>query len=223
MCGRMTLAATEPLLLAEVFALAAPPDPPPAPRYNLAPTQVVHVVTGDGPRRLEGMRWGLVPSWAEDLKIGPRLINARADTVATKPAFRAAYRRRRCLVAADGWYEWRRTADGAVPFHFRRDDGRPFALAGLWESWRAPDGAEVRSACVITTEPNAVAAEIHDRMPVVLPVPAYELWLAPGEISKEDAATLLRACPADFVVPRRASRRVGNVRNDGPDLLVPED
>jgi putative SOS response-associated peptidase YedK len=180
MCGRMTLTATEPLALAEAFALDEAPKDAPAPRYNIAPTQDVLVATSELPRRLTPARWGLIPSWAKDPLIGNRMINARAETVAEKPSFRAAFKKRRCLVAVDGWYEWRRTETGKTPFHFRRPDRRPFALGGLWETWRGPDGAPVRSATVLTTTPNAVAETIHDRMPVVVPKEVFDLWLAEG-------------------------------------------
>jgi putative SOS response-associated peptidase YedK len=218
-CGRMTLTATEPLLLAEVFRLGAPPPVAPKPRYNLAPTQDVLIVAAESPRRLAAVRWGLVPSWAKDLKLGASLINARADTVAVKPSFRAAFKRRRCLVAVDGWYEWKATEAGKLPFRFRRPDGRPFAVAGIHEAWTAPDGAVVRSCAVITTEANAVAATVHDRMPVVVPAEAFDLWLTQDELSPDDARALLRPAPDPWFVVDPASTRVNSVRNDDPDVL----
>jgi putative SOS response-associated peptidase YedK len=221
MCGRMTLTATEPLLLAETFALVLPPDAPPKPRWNIAPTQDVLVVTGDGPRRLEPMRWGLVPPWAADQKAASRLFNARADTVAAKPSFRAAFKRRRALIAADGWYEWT-TLDGVKrPWHFHRPDRKPFAIAGLWETYVDAAGVHHRSCCVLTTEANRALSAYHDRMPVVVPASAYDRWLAPSELPPADAALLLAPCPEDWFVAAEASLRVGAVRNDGPELLDP--
>ena len=219
MCGRMTLTATEPLLLAEVFALADPPAEPPRPRFNIAPTQDVLVVTADLPRRLTAMRWGLVPSWAKDARIGASMINARSETVAEKPAFRAAFKRRRCLVAVDGWYEWKVVDDGKEPWRFRHPDGLPFALAGLYESWTDPAGSILRSCSVLTTTPNAFAAAVHDRMPVLLPREAFDLWLAPSELSPSDAARLFAPCPDAWITAERANARVGNPRNDDPGVL----
>jgi putative SOS response-associated peptidase YedK len=215
----MTLTATEPLLLAEVFGLAAPPPEAPRPRYNVAPTQDVLVIAGDGPRALRPMRWGLVPSWAKDLRIGASLINARADGVATKPSFRAAFKKRRCLVVVDGWYEWKTTASGKEPWRFRRADGLPFALAGLYETWANPAGGTVHSCAVITTEPNRFAAEIHDRMPVLLPREAFDRWLAPNVPPEGLDPAWLRPCPEEWITAERANARVGNPRNDDPGLL----
>jgi putative SOS response-associated peptidase YedK len=153
------------------------------PRYNVAPTQLVPAVRQeDGKRRLAMLRWGLIPSWAKDAKIGYRLINARSDTVATKPSFRSAFKRRRCLVAADGFYEWKRDGKVKQPFFIHRRDEEPFAFAGLWEGWENPeDGKEVQSCSLITTEANELMAPIHDRMPVILAESAYDRWLDAGE------------------------------------------
>ena len=219
MCGRMTLTATEPLLLAEVFALAAPPVDAPRPRFNIAPTQDVLVVTGDAPRGLTPMRWGLVPSWAKDVKIGASMINARAETVAEKPAFRAAFKRRRCLVAVDGWYEWKVVAEGKEPWRFRHPDGLPFALAGLFETWVDPKGVAVRSVAVVTTVPNAVARVIHDRMPVLLARDAFDAWLSPSELSPTDRSRFFAPWPESWITVERANARVGNPRNDDPGVL----
>ena len=153
------------------------------PRYNVAPTQLVPAVRQeDGKRRLAMLRWGLIPSWAKDAKIGYRLINARSDTVATKPSFRSAFKRRRCLVAADGFYEWKRDGKVKQPFFIHRRDEEPFAFAGLWEGWENPeDGKEVQSCSLTTTEANELMAPIHDRMPVILAESAYDRWLDAGE------------------------------------------
>lgn len=167
MCGRFTLRVPAAELV-EIFRLLRRPDV--QPRYNIAPTQPVAVVRRiDRGRELSMLRWGLVPSWAKDPKIGARMINARAETVATKPAFRTALRRRRCLVPADGFYEWAKSAGGTKqPHYITRRDGRPFAFAGLWESWDGPDGSSIESCTIVTTEANDLVGRIHDRMPVIL-------------------------------------------------------
>ena len=189
MCGRYTLA-TPVNRLAEAFGFdASAPDLPP--NYNVAPTQTVAaVLRNDGARRLEMLRWGLVPSWADDPGIGSRMINARSETAPEKPSFRRAFRDRRCLIPADGFYEWRRENGGKQPYHFRMKDGHPFAFAGLWESWRG-DGEDVLRTCaLLTTEPNGVASPIHNRMPVILPPDAYDAWLDP-EAERQELEALL--------------------------------
>ena len=166
MCGRYTL--TVPVeILAEEFGVTGPlPEVPPS--YNIAPTQeVAAVLTDDGERRLEMLRWGLIPSWADDPGIGSRMINARSETVPEKPSFRRAFRERRCLILADGFYEWKRTNDGKQPYYIRMEDGRPFAFAGLWESWRG-GREEIRSCTILTTEASDRVSNIHHRMPVIL-------------------------------------------------------
>jgi len=176
MCGRFTLRAPASVV-AEQFALF---DVEPfTPRFNIAPSQSVAVVritpaAAEATRELAWLRWGLVPSWADDPAIGNRLINARAETAHQKPAFRAAFRRRRCLVPADGFYERRRTGSGKQPYFFRLRDDRPFAFAGLWESWEGVDNSAVESCTLLTTEPNELMRPIHNRMPVILPAASYE-------------------------------------------------
>ena len=179
MCGRVTIQ-TPALAIAREFALTGVRTAIERPRYNLAPTQQMPVVLNDGERLLDTARWGLIPSWAKEAAIGSKLINARAETVAEKPSFRSAFKRRRCLVLVDGWYEWKQSTKPKTPYLFRRQDGRPFALAGLWEDWTAPDTGEVvRSCTILTTSPNAVMAPIHDRMPVILDAEAQSIWLRP--------------------------------------------
>src|SRR5262245_35107324 len=174
MCGRFTLA-TSRAQLADLFRLAGGPELPL--RYNIAPTQPVPVVraAGDG-RALALARWGLIPRWATDPAIGNRLINARSETVAEKPSFRDAFRKRRCLIPATGFYEWAKTAGGKQPYHFRLLDGRPFAFAGLWERWDR-GGEPVESCTILTTAANAVVRPVHERMPVILPAEAFAAWL----------------------------------------------
>jgi putative SOS response-associated peptidase YedK len=187
MCGRVTIK-TPAQDLAREFALTGIRAALERPRYNLAPTQLLPVVLNDGARMLDTLRWGLIPSWAKEAAIGNKLINARAETVAEKPSFRSAFKRRRCLVLVDGWFEWQQTAKPKRPFLFHRKDGKPLAFAGLWEEWRAPDtGESLRTCTVLTTEANRLVAGVHDRMPVILPPSAQEVWLRP---EPQEAAAL---------------------------------
>ena len=188
------------------------------PRYNIAPTQDIAAIrdTDDG-RELTTFRWGLVPFWAKDPSIGNRMINARAETVAEKPAFRAAFRRRRCLVLADGFYEWRKEGAGKTPYLISLASGEPFALAGLWEHWQAKESDEsINSATLITTEANSFMQQLHHRMPMVLVPATAERWLAGDDDVLDEVARAgprLRAWPVD--------RRVNNARNEGDDLIKP--
>jgi len=193
------------------------------PRYNVAPTQLVPAVRQeDGKRRLAMLRWGLIPSWAKDAKIGYRLINARADTVATKPSFRSAFKRRRCLVPADGFYEWKRDDKVKQPFFIHRKDEEPFAFAGLWEGWENPeDGKEVQSCSLITTEANELMAPIHDRMPVILPASTYDRWLDADD-PVNDLQSLLKPYPADEMAAYSISTYVNNPRNQGAKCIEPQ-
>jgi putative SOS response-associated peptidase YedK len=181
MCGRFTLVA-DPNDLREAFPWVNIPDGI-NPRYNVAPSQPVAVIPNDGKNRLDFFTWGLIPSWAKDPAIGNRMINARAETLIEKPSFRTAFRRRRCLIPADGFFEWkvepgRKTK---TPMYIRLKSGKPFALAGLWERWDSPDGSTIFSCTIITTQPNELMQVIHNRMPVILPPQAYSLWLDPAE------------------------------------------
>lgn len=186
-------------------------------RYNIAPTQYVAAIRAgeDGARELAMLRWGLVPFWAKDPSIGNRMINARAETVADKPAFRAAYRHRRCLVLADGFYEWRREGSVKTPYYISAADGQPFAFAALWENWNSKDSDEsIQSTTLITTEANEFMASLHHRMPVVLNPATAATWLAGGDDALARALERipeLRAWPVD--------RRVNNARNEGEDLI----
>ncbi len=193
------------------------------PRYNVAPTQDVPVVRcraeDEGRRELVLVRWGLIPSWAKDAAIGNRLVNARAETVAETPAFRESFRRRRCLVVADGFYEWARRGAGKQPYLIRLASGDPFGFAGLWSRWQAPDGSRVESCTIVTTAPNALVAPIHDRMPVILAPEDHEAWLDPA--GGEAAQRLLRPFPAERMALHPVSPRVGNPRNDDAGLIEP--
>jgi putative SOS response-associated peptidase YedK len=188
-----------------------------APRYNIAPTQPCPVTRWvDGRPVLAALRWGLVPFWAKDTAIGNRLINARAETVAVKPAFRAAYRTRRCLVAASGFYEWKKAGGGKRPYYIAGADGTLLAFAGVWEQWQ-PAGAEpVLSFTIVTTDANELMKGIHDRMPVILAPADYEAWL-----TAKDPAELMRPCPPEMLDVRPVSAAVNNPRNDTPDLVEP--
>jgi putative SOS response-associated peptidase YedK len=223
MCGRFLL--HSPLAeLQRAFRFAGRPNL--EPRFNVAPTQrvaIVRLAAGDGGtsrRELALVRWGLVPAWAKDPAIGSRMINARAEGIAGKPAFRAAFRQRRALVPADGFYEWKRMEGGRKqPMLVRRRDRRPFAFAGLWESWRGPDGAPLETMTIVTTEPNGLMAGIHDRMPVILGEDDHEAWLDPG---RPGGAALLRPCPAGWLEAVPVSTRVNSPRNDDAALVEPE-
>lgn len=224
MCGRFSLT-VDPADLQEAFGLESPPPADLGPRYNVAPTQGVAAIPNAAPRHVELFRWGLVPGWAKDPAIGNSLINARSETAAEKPAFRAAFKRRRCLILADGFYEWRREGAGAkarkTPMYIQMKDGRPFAFAGLWEAWQAPgDEGWLKTCTILTTTPNALMAPIHDRMPVILPAPAWEAWLTPGELPAGQVQALLQPFDPDQMTARAISTRVNNPRYDGPDILL---
>jgi putative SOS response-associated peptidase YedK len=223
MCGRFTLRAPASLV-AEQFALF---DAPPfEPRYNIAPTQPVVVVRQAGveasiPRELVWLRWGLVPSWAQDPAIGNRLINARAETAAEKPAFRAAMRRRRCLVVADGFYEWQRTGGRKQPYFIHMRDDRPFAFACLWESWEGADHSALETCVILTTDPNDLMRRIHDRMPVIVSPNDYGRWLDPAIEKPDQLAALLRPYATDELIGYPVSPHVNSPAHDDPRCIEP--
>ena len=221
MCGRFTLAISPEQLVAS-FPWLEVPEMPPA-RYNIAPSQPVGVIPNDGKGRLDYFVWGLVPSWAKDPKIGNRMINARAETLAEKPSFRVAYRRRRCLIPASGFYEWKVTPGSKrkTPHYIQLKSGKPFAFAGLWENWYAPDGSQILSCAIITTRPNTLMAEIHNRMPVILPDGAYDIWLEQAEMKPEAMQPLLEPYPADEMQAYPVSTMVNNPANDAPECIIP--
>lgn len=194
------------------------------PRYNVAPGQPIAVVTqnahGDNVRALEGYRWGLVPSWAKDDAIGSKLINARLETLSEKPSFKVALKRRRCLIPADGFYEWKQDERVKTPHHIRFRDGKLFAFAGLWEEWIGPGDAPLRTCTIITGPPNELLATLHHRMAVILPRELENEWLDP-RMSDEDALELLQIYPPDELEAFRVSRKVGNVVYDEPSLIAP--
>jgi putative SOS response-associated peptidase YedK len=193
-------------------------------RYNIAPTQNVPVIRQDGGtpiRRASLMRWGLVPHWATDTAAGARMINARAETAAEKPAFQESLERRRCLVPADGFYEWQRSARSKQPYCFEVEEREPFAFAGLWDRWRAPDGTFLESCTILTTTANRLLAEVHDRMPVILAPADYDLWLDPGFRRVAGIKELLKPFDADRIRRYPVSERVNSVANDDPACSEP--
>ena len=215
MCGRYMLT-RDAKSLAEEFAIVAPERL--SPRYNIAPTQPTLIVREEEKRRVAALvRWGLVPFWADDIAIGQRMINARAETVADKPAFRAAFRRRRCLVPADGYYEWQTRNGGKQPYWIAAADARCFALAGLWEHWQR-DGNELQTMSLLTCAANQRLSAIHDRMPVIIARQHYATWLA-TDTPLAALQALLTAAPDQSLVMRAVSTRVNSARNDGPDCI----
>jgi len=191
------------------------------PRWNAAPTSDLPVVTSTfGERTLEVMRWGLIPSWAKDSKVGRSTFNARGEGIETKPAFRNAWKAgRRCLVIADGYYEWRQT--DKQPFAMALGNRGLMTFAGLWDLWRAPDGTAIKSFTIITTRANELAAAIHDRMPVILPPPCWAEWLGEIDATPNQLKAMLRPYPSERMALWPVDKRVGNVRNDSPDLFEP--
>jgi putative SOS response-associated peptidase YedK len=224
MCGRARLSSD----VSEIKLVFGIPPGRPTPNvpanWNAAPTEDLPVVRFDakaGERRLDMLRWGLVPYWAKDTKIGFSTINAKAESVDAKPAFRDAFRRRRCLVPVDAFYEWDKRRDERQPYAIAFADRRLMALAGLWENWRSPDGEWLRSFAIVTTAANDLVAPLHDRMPVILDPPAWPLWLGEAPAGAADLKTLLRPYPAAGMTMWPVSKRVGNVKNKDPALIEP--
>ena len=226
MCGRFTLTA-DPDVIREAFALgpaSAPALAELAPRYNIAPSQPVAIVAADstGARKLEFFKWGLVPAWAKDPKIGYKLINARAETLAEKPSFRTALKKRRCLILADGFYEWKKDGKAKTPMRIQLKSGEPFAFAGLYEFWKPADSdAFLKSCVIITTAPNPLMEKIHDRMPAILKPKDYDLWLTPGELPAEKSLPLLKSYAAAQMKAARVSTLVNSPAIDSPDCIKP--
>jgi putative SOS response-associated peptidase YedK len=221
MCGRYRLSRQKEML-AERFGIE--PDDDWMPRYNIAPTQNVPVIRQQAEqagRFSVRMRWGLIPSWAKDARSGVKMINARAETVASKPAFQEALRKRRCLIPADGFYEWTKAGKNKTPFCFTMADGGLFAFAGLWESWRDLQGQAVESCSIITTTANALCAGVHDRMPVILPEDRYDLWLDPAFQAPDAIVALLQPFAAEQMHGYEVSSRVNRVQNDDAECAEP--
>ena len=219
MCGRFALI-VDASVLADVFDV----DPPRElqPRFNIAPTQTVPIVRAgkERPRELALARWGLVPSWAKDEKMGARMMNARGETVAEKPSFRSAVKTRRCLIPADGFYEWVRTDDGKQPHYVHFSDGRPFAFAGLWERWSKGEAGPLDTCTIITTTPNDLMAGLHHRMPVILPQNLFKEWLEPAPLDVDRLEEMLAPHPAEGMEAYPVSTYVNKPGNDGPECIA---
>ncbi|MGH9119980.1 MAG: SOS response-associated peptidase [Acidimicrobiales bacterium] len=229
MCGRF-VSSSPPDELAKYFAVEEVAEQVLEPSYNVAPTQDIYVVfESGGVRRLDAFHWGLVPFWAKDPSTGNKMINARADSVTSKNTYKRAFAKRRCLIPADGFYEWMKVPGQKAkqPMYVQRTDGEPLALAGLWERWRpkdAPDGDDsqlVRSCTIITGEPNEKMAEIHDRMPAMLPPSVWAAWLDPTNDDLDTLGKLLVPAPSELITIYPVSTAVNNVRTDGPELIEP--
>lgn len=229
MCGRFTLNQSA-AALAQVFHVQEVPDL--AAEHNIAPTRMVATVLQNPEsekREFKQLHWGLIPSWAKDSKMGVKLINARAETVAEKPAFRSAFKHRRCLVLADGFYEWQQQQGKKQPFYFRLQDGQPFAFAGLWERWRClrqpeagtPANEEIISCTILTTAANELLQPIHERMPVILEPQDYDLWLDSQVQTPQILQQLLRPYPAPAMTAYPVSTLVNNSRHNSPQCIIP--
>lgn len=219
MCGRFAITLA-PEVFREAYAYADQPNFPP--RYNVAPTQPVPIVTQEeGARRFKLVRWGFLPGWVKDPKDFPLVINARAETLLEKPTFKAAIRRRRCMFLADAFYEWRREGNAKMPFAIRMNDGGPMPLAGLWETYSDPQGGEIDTAAIVTTGANGTLAAIHHRMPVILPREEIASWLDCAQVDEKAARAMARPCADERIVLYPVSTRVNRVANDGPENLEP--
>ncbi len=221
MCGRYTLSAPDPAAIRSRFPIGESLEV--RQRFNVAPGDDVLAVTTDreGAHRGDLLRWGLVPSWAKTPDTGMKMINARIETVAERPAYRRSFERFRCLIVADGFYEWQRTAGGPKqPFHITRDDGALFAFAGLWSIWHAPDGGKLRTCTILTMAANSAIAGLHDRMPVILAPEAEPEWLD-GSTPPDRLTEILTGLPAGQTALSPVGRAVNDARYDGPDCLAP--
>jgi len=228
MCGRYTLSSPVEVI-ADLFEITFPGHgteqlelPEIHPRYNLAPTQeapIALVREPGAPRTLESLRWGLIPYWAKEASIGNRMINARAESVADKPAYRFSFKKKRCLVPTDGFYEWKKEGKAKQPYLIRRRDHQPFAFAGLWSSWRNPEGGLVETFTILTTDANGDVRELHDRMPVVVAREDFGLWLDPKVDDAERLQALLKPAPEGNLELVRVSRAVNSPAHDAADCV----
>jgi putative SOS response-associated peptidase YedK len=221
MCGRFTLISPGETV-ADYFQLATTPAL--APRYNIAPTQpiaAVRISREAGQRELTYFHWGLIPRWAKDPTIGARMINARSETAADKPSFRAAFKYRRCLVPADGFYEWQKVDGRKQPVRIQMQDGGPFAIAGLWEHWQSPDGSEIESCTLLTTEPNELLKPVHNRMPVIISPGDFDRWLDPGAQHPGEVQPLLHPYSSEAMTFYPVSTYVNSPHNDDSRCIEP--
>lgn len=219
MCGRFTLT-IDINRVAKAFGVAPSPSLQVSPRYNVAPTQDVVTIMRNGTAHLDLLRWGLIPAWAKDASVGSRMINARAETLAEKASFKRLLHARRCLVVADGFYEWKQEHSGKTPMYITLKDQEPFAFAGLWDSWKDPEGQQIRTCTIITTQPNELMASIHNRMPAILPRQAVEEWLDPAQSDDQALLSLLTPYPASEMEARAVSRKVNNPKYDSAELIA---
>lgn len=220
MCGRFTLTIGSDAI-ARAFQVSVPKSLQTGPRYNVAPTQdVMTILQEKDERHLDLLRWGLIPSWSKDASIGSRMINARAETLGEKPSFKRLLFSRRCLIPSDGFYEWQKVNGGKTPMYITLKDHEPFTFAGLWDSWRTLDGEELRTCTIITTEANDIVTPIHNRMPVILPAEAREMWLDPSLRDPNLLLPLLKPYDTNTMQTREVSRRVNNPQYDGAELIA---
>ncbi|MDF2652860.1 MAG: response-associated peptidase [Paenibacillus sp.] len=220
MCGRYTIIVTiEELMTRYMIAVAT--NRFQTPRFNVAPGQMVMAVISDGEKnRLGELKWGLVPSWASNENVGYKMINARAETVTEKPAFRNLFMQRRCLIPADGFYEWKKSGTDKQPYRIMMQNEEPFSIAGLWDTWSSSDGTKISTCTIITTEPNQLMMDIHDRMPVILSREDEQKWLEKQQ-PVEELKKLLKPFPAEEMKAYPVSKAVGNVKNSGAELILP--
>jgi len=222
MCGRYRLSRRKQIV--EEYFASASGEEEWSPRYNIAPTQSVPVIRQNPKepiRELSLVRWGLIPSWAKDSSAAANMINARSETAATKPAFRDVLKSHRCLIPADGFYEWQRTGKTKQPYCFEIGEGTLFAFAGIWDRWKGPSGNIVETCSILTTTPNAVTSTVHDRMPVILDPDNYDLWLDPGMRDVSAASELLKPCDARLMRCYPISTRINHVANDDEECSAP--
>jgi putative SOS response-associated peptidase YedK len=219
MCGR--LVCSSPVKhIAEQFRVSRE-FPEYQPNYNVSPTEQVLIIRKDGEKQLVSSRWGFVPSWSKDLSVGAKMINARAETVSTKEAFRSAFRLNRCLIVADGFYEWEKSGKKRVPVYITLRSGKPFGIAGLYNTWKAPEGREVCTCTLITAEPNDLLGQIHNRMPVIVPEERNDFWLDPKNRDYEGLQTMLKPYPSEEMQYLRVSGKVNMAGYNSPDNIRP--
>lgn len=219
MCGRFALTSSTAEIIKE-FDIEGPSTPF-SPSYNIAPSLDILAVINDGANRLALFHWGLIPHWAKDEKIGHRMINARAESLSEKPSFRTALKKRRCLVVADGFYEWKHAGKKKTPYYVRLKNHRPFGLAGLYDEWKSPEGEVIDSCTIITTDSNALIERIHDRMPVIVPKDMREMWLDPANRDSEQVLKALKAYSSKDMEIYQVSTIVNSPANDSPECIKP--
>ncbi len=221
MCGRFTLTVDPAELMDEFGDYTFPPQF--APRFNIAPSQPVLAISNDGSNQADFFRWGLIPVWAKDPSIGNRMINARGETLAEKPSFRGSYKYKRCLILADGFYEWKEQPGSKTktPYFIHMKDRQPFAFAGLWDEWHSSDGSQIRTCTIITTSPNNLMKSLHNRMPVILSRDSYRQWLSKTPQTPESLSPLIKPYPSDEMAAYPVSTLVNNPKNDRAECVVP--